>query len=265
MPRERRVPDALDDDVVAGGVGAIVDRREVLVRVVDDPVGAVRADELGVPCARHGGHARAAARGELHRRDAHGTRGAVDEHLGARSELDPREVPHRGVAPEDDRGRLLERQPRGLGRDVAVLRDHGVLGVAAHPAAEHRDHLVAGSEPGDAGTHRLDDARRVHAEHVHARTEQADRGRDEEREPGRDVAAPQPVIGDADRGRVHSHQHLPRAGHRARQIGDAHDLRRAEPVEHRGPHRVAARDPGCSRHVLRIGHDPLPYVVSLTL
>ena len=66
--------DCVEDDVVTLGAA-----REVLARVVDDPVGAERPDELDVGRAAGRGHGRAHRLADLHGEVAHAAGAAVDQ------------------------------------------------------------------------------------------------------------------------------------------------------------------------------------------
>ena len=76
------VPGDVEDDVVA-----LVASGEVLLRVVDDPVGADRPDRVELPGSVHARHVRPVRLRELHRERSHGATRAVDQDL--LSGLDP--------------------------------------------------------------------------------------------------------------------------------------------------------------------------------
>ena len=69
---ERAVSGDVEDQVVAA-LG------EVLARVVDDVVGAQRADQVDVPRTAHGGDVSSECLGDLHGEAADATRGADDQ------------------------------------------------------------------------------------------------------------------------------------------------------------------------------------------
>ena len=78
--RHRVVPDVVEDEVVA--LSAL---REVLLGVVDDVVGADRADQVDVPGAGDAGHLGTERLGDLHGERAHAARRPVDRGPSARA------------------------------------------------------------------------------------------------------------------------------------------------------------------------------------
>ena len=105
---QRVVGDVVEDEVVLPSAAG-----EVVAGVVDDVVGADRADEVHVPRAAHAGDLGAERLRDLHGERADPARGTVDEHRLAG--LDVALVAQRleGDEPgQRDRGRLLEGEVR---------------------------------------------------------------------------------------------------------------------------------------------------------
>ena len=128
----RTVPDVVEDDVVA-----LVAVSEVLLGVVDDVVGADRADQLNVLGAAHSGHLGAENLGDLHSECADPARGPVDQDLlpGPHLRVVAKEL-ERGAGGHADGGGLFEGEIGRL-RDELILGCPGVLGEGAGAPTEH--------------------------------------------------------------------------------------------------------------------------------
>src|SRR6266540_1587731 len=147
--RPRMVPGDVEDDVVS-----LAAPGEVLLRVVEDPIGADRPDHVQLLGGIHAGHVRSVRLGELHREGPHRPTRAVDQ--DRLSSRDPslianalnRERTGRG----DGRG-LFERETGGLQLEPG-LRNGRVFGEGAAMAPQVGDEalaedLIAWPEPRD--------------------------------------------------------------------------------------------------------------------
>jgi hypothetical protein len=133
----------VEHDAVAPAVAG-----EVFPGVVDDVVGAERADQLHVSGAAHAGHLRAERLGDLDGEGAHATGGPVDQDV--LSGLDPTQVAladQGGAGGQRYRRCLLEGQVGRLGCR-SVVGDAHVLGKGAVGEAEVAGHLITRSQPG---------------------------------------------------------------------------------------------------------------------
>ena len=150
------IHDVVHDDVVLPATLG-----EILARVIDDVIGAKRADQLDIPGTAHARHLGAQRLRDLHGESPDAARGAIDQYLlpglerGAVAQrLQRREARH------VDGSRLLEADTRGFQRQVAVLGDRHVFGERAVAAAEY---FVAGLELRDARADGLDGAGEIGA------------------------------------------------------------------------------------------------------
>ena len=157
------VPNDVEDGVVAVAASG-----EVLLRVVDDPVGADRPDRVELPGGVHARHVRPVRLRELHRERSHGAPRAIDQDL--LSGLDPSLVSD-GLHPERpgrwDGSSLFERQAGGLPFEPR-LRYGRVLGECAAVAPEVGNQalpedLITRLEPCHVPADRLDDPGQVRA------------------------------------------------------------------------------------------------------
>ena len=211
-------PGQLEDDVVAPPVGG-----DVLPGVVDDLVGAERADQVQVPGAAHPGHLGPEPLGELHGEGADAARGADDQDLLAR--LDARVVAQAlqgGQRGQGDGRGLLEAQVGRLALDH-VLGDADVLGEAAR--GDVGVHLVAGAQPGHGLADRLDLPGDVAAEQRLARPAQPELRADDVGQAPHEV--PVPRVGG---GGVDADEHLVVLDDRVGDLLQGQDLGGAVPV-----------------------------------
>src|SRR4051812_19434253 len=163
--REWTVSDQVEHHVVAPlGLG------EVLLRVVDDPAGAERADQVDVPRAADAGHVSSKRLRDLHGERADTARCTVDQHPVPNLHLpliaNGGEGCERGVS---DGRRLLEREVGRLRQEVA-LHGAGILGEGAPTPAEH---LITRSKLLDASADRLDLTGDIESRHRAPRLTQA--------------------------------------------------------------------------------------------
>src|SRR5262249_31417511 len=142
---------------------------------------------------------------DLHRVGADATRCAVNEDTLALLELAlvayRLERRRRG---DTQRSRLFEAHIPGLRHDRAIGLHRDVLGARPGPSPED---VVTGAEPSDLATHRLDDARVVDADPGLLRPTEPRRAARDPRAPGQGVP-----VGDIDRRRAHTDEHLVRSG-----------------------------------------------------
>ena len=189
------VADVVEDEVVALGPGGEVD-----LRVVDDVVGADRADQLDVLRAADPGHLGAERLGDLHGERAHATGSAVDEDLltGLDLAVVAQEL-ERGRGGHADRGRLLEGEIGRLLEELVLCRPR-VLGEGSRAPAED---LVARLEPGHIRPDRLDRPRDVGSGHAVLRPAESGREAHDERR-----ARHEDPVTDMDGCRMDANQHL---------------------------------------------------------
>src|SRR5437773_5313036 len=151
---DRAVPGDVEDRVVAPAA-----LREVLFRVVDDLIGAERADQLEVPRACDRRHVRSERLRDLHRERSDTPAGAVHEDPLSRLHLRViAKTLECGASRDADRGRLLERRVARLWCETLLARER-VLGERRGCVAED---LVARGEARHAHADRLDDPGEVH-------------------------------------------------------------------------------------------------------
>src|SRR6266511_6104220 len=144
---EKAVPADVEDQVIA-----IHTVGEVLLRVVDDMVGADGADEIDLPSAAHAGDLRSEGFRKLHRAGSDASGGPDNQHLLARLDVPGLQTLNGGQPGDCNDCSLLEADS-GWFVDELVLSGGRVLGEGPPSDAEH---LVARPEPGHAGSH-LDD------------------------------------------------------------------------------------------------------------
>ena len=164
----QRVPeDVVEDDVVAlWALG------EVLARVVDDVVGAERADQLELAGAADAGHLGAHRLGDLHGEGADAAAGARDEDLLAGPDAGYVAQRPEGGEPGHRHGRgLLEGEPRGL-RHQLVRRGRRDLREGAGLRIHLPEDLVPDLEAGHVPADLLHDPGQVGAAHPSARPAQ---------------------------------------------------------------------------------------------
>ena len=143
--------------------------------VVDDVVGAERADQLDVVRAAHAGHGGAEVLGELDGESADSAGRSDDQHLVPR--LDLAVVPQGlqgGRCRERHGGGVLERDgPRSVGEES--FGDGDSLGEGAEAGHERRPvDLVAGLHRGDVRTDSSHDAGEVASGDLEARSPETD-------------------------------------------------------------------------------------------
>jgi len=219
--------------------------REVLPAVVDDVVGADRANQLDIPGAAHAGHLRAEGLGDLHRERADPTRRAVDQ-----DRLPGRDMAVIAKRLEGDHRRHRDR--RGLLEgDVdrhpckRVLGGRGVLGIGAAAPAED---LVARAEPGHAAAHRLDRPGDVGPANDVLRLAQPVDGAGDVRQPAHDRP-----VGGVDPCRPNANQHLIVGDRGLVDLASLHHLSRAVRVLDHGLHRrFPSVRPACVRCTLHV-------------
>ena len=196
---------------------------EVGLPVVDDLVGAERADQLVLGRARRADHVRPERLRDLDRDMPDAAGGGVDQH--ALPGLHARDLGQRlpgGEADERQRRRVDVVEAVRLAREVARRR-RDVLGVAARLLGEarHAEHLVARLEQARARAGGLDHARHVVAE-------------DRRVAPHAEAARGTPLpVGRVDAGGMDGDEDLGRAGLRARD---------RDGLEHVGPAPAACGD-----------------------
>ena len=147
--RQRAARGVVQDEVVA-----LAPPGEVLLRVVDDVIGADGADQLQLARAAHAGDFRAGRPGDLDGERADAAARSHDQDLLTRGYLAvvPDRLERRQARHRHGRG-LLEGDVGRLRREV-LLRGRSVFGESANAAAED---LVARREARDLRTHGLDD------------------------------------------------------------------------------------------------------------
>jgi len=156
------------DEVDAAPVGEFLDaRHDVLGLVVDDLIGAERADEVRrLGAAHRRQHAGAARLGDLDGRGADAAGPALHEHGLAGLEIAaPDEAVVGGGEDHAQGGGVDERERRRFGHRLR-LGDESVLGVAALAADAEaaEDHLVAGTDARHLGADPFHHASAVRAE-----------------------------------------------------------------------------------------------------
>jgi hypothetical protein len=212
---ERSVRADVEEDVAA-----LPAPGETLLRVIDDLVGADRAEEVHVPRAGHGGDARPERPGDLDGERPHAAARSVDQHPlpGPHARLGAQAL--QGREPRDGEGRgLLERQAARL-RPQAVLGGRHGLGEGPVPRPED---LVAGLEARHVAAGGLDLPGQVGAPDA-APGIPHQRG-DEVRQPPHEVP-----VGGVDRGRADPHEHTVVAGGRLLDLPELENLGRAVSV-----------------------------------
>jgi hypothetical protein len=192
--------------------------------VVDHAVGAERLDEGDVARAADRGHVRAELLGELDGRAPDTAGGAVDEHPLTRLQLRATEHVERRRAAEEDRGRVAEREVRGLGYEQAVLREDAELGVRTHRGTRKADHRVADREARDLRADRLHDARELGPEDRLARAAPPDRELRDPPEALRELAAAHAPVAAGDGGRDDTHEHVAGTRHGCGNLAQLEDV-----------------------------------------
>src|SRR5579864_17320 len=197
--------------VVEDEVVALLALREVFLGVIDDMVGADRADHVHVPGAAHSGDVSAECLGDLDGERPEATRRTVDQDPVTGLDLASKQLEGR-CRGHPDGGRLLEREVGRLRQEV-VLRGTRVLGESARAPAEH---LVSWPELRDGTAYSLDRARDIRPRNAVLRLADADGHAREVRH-----ASHEDPVADMDRGRVDADQNLDILGHRPGDFLDA--------------------------------------------
>src|SRR5947207_6828800 len=207
--------DRVEDDIAAGD-----GFREILLLVIDDPVGAERADIIVVAGAGGRDDGRTDMLGELDRKTGNTASAALDQDcLAALQARGVFQGPNRGQARQGHRGGLGMAELCRLLRDERGL-DLDLLGVAAlDPRIHDAEHRTAGLQVIDTGAERADDAGAIAAEDVG------------ELELARGIvgaaAEPHLVVGGVDARGVDIDDDLARPGDRIRRVAVAQHLRPA--------------------------------------
>ena len=138
-PGEAAVPADVEDQVVVpAAVG------EVVAGVVDDMVGADRADQIHLRRAAHAGDVRAEGLGQLHGIAADAAGGADDQNLLPAWMCPASRRPWMAASPETATAAACSKLRPGRLTGELVLPRGGVFGEGAAGDAEH---LVADPEP----------------------------------------------------------------------------------------------------------------------
>ena len=203
---------------------------EVLARVVDDRRRAQGLHQGDVAGAADPGHGGPEHGGERHGEGADPAGRPDDQHALPGGDPAPRQAEVGGGGGQGERGGLLERQPRGLGRQCA-LRDGGVLGEGRLGLAEH---LVADLPPGDPGPEGLDGPGEVAAADPLARPGSLEGAG--VHQPGDPLAAHGVPVGGVHRGRGDPHEHLTGCGLRWVDVLDPEHVGRPVDVLHQCLH-----------------------------
>ena len=201
---ERALPDRVEDHVVC-----LVVLREVLGRVVDDPVGAQAPHQLHVLRVAGRGHVGTETLQQLDRRRADGSGCAVDEDV----------LPAPDLRPPDEREGIVRTLGTGSGLLVGHIRRHGreqtvfgnrhVFGMSTERAFVVPEHPVADLEGRDAGADRLDYSCELIPEDRHPWSdESAEQSHDE------GLGSPEAAVRPIHRRRVNLDEHLVVSGRR---------------------------------------------------
>ena len=207
----------MPQNVVKHEVVALLTFGEVLLRVVDDVVGADRPDQVLLRRAAHAGHLSAERLGDLHGERADASSRADDQDLLPR--LDAARVAQRlegGETGHRNGGRLLERDVGRLGDEV-LLRSNRVLGERADATAED---LIPDPKTRHVLADRFDDARQIGAANTELRSAQPE-GQPNDVRHAMNAGPVRRVHG----GRVNTHEHLVVLGDRLVDVLELHDIR----------------------------------------
>src|SRR3954454_5404989 len=213
---------------------------EVLLRVVDDPVGADRSHQVDVPRAADTGHVSSERLCDLHGERADTAGRTVDQHPVPGLHLpliaNGREGGERGVS---NCRRLLEREVGRIRQDGA-LRSARILGERTPAPAEH---LIARSKLLDPASDRLDLPSHIESWYLAPWPPQAGHRAHDVRDPPREVP-----VADIDGRRPHPYEHLVVLDDRVVDLPEFQDVRGAVLVLDDRPHHVlpAIAEPGAS-------------------
>ena len=205
---------------------------EVLLCVVDDPVGTERPDELDVLRVADRGDVGAEVLPELDRGGTHRTRRTVDDDLLPLSHVHVLQARQRRERPVGDCCRLLEAHTGRFVRDSGGLRYGDVLRVCTEPVPAGSEDVVTDRELAHGSADRNDLSREVAAGQSLLRSQESGT----EETPEKWACPANVAVGPVDRRRMDLDEDFVVLGHGPLDVRESQNLRRPISVVDNGPH-----------------------------